>query len=77
MFRIYADKNNNPADYSEDNVPYRPKEHFTINIGDKKEGDFCFIMGYPGTTQRYLTSWGIDFLVNTEYPAFVVPATPN
>lgn len=71
MFRIYADKDNNPADYSEDNVPYRPKEHFTINIGDKKEGDFCFIMGYPGTTQRYLTSWGIDFLVNTEYPAFV------
>ena len=71
MFRIYADKDNNPAEYSEDNVPYRPKKHFNINIGDKKEGDFCFIMGYPGTTQRYLTSWGIDFLVNTEYPAFV------
>ncbi len=71
MFRIYADKDNNPADYSADNVPYKPKEHFNINIGDKKEGDFCFIMGYPGTTQRYLTSWGIDFLVNTEYPAFV------
>lgn len=71
MFRIYADKDNNPADYSEDNVPYRPKEYFTLNIGDKKEGDFCFIMGFPGTTERYLTSWGIDYLVNTEYPAFV------
>ena len=71
MFRIYADKDNNPAEYSEDNVPYQPKKYFNLNIGDKKEGDFCFIMGFPGTTQRYLTSWGIDFLVNTEYPAFV------
>ena len=71
MFRIYADKDNNPAEYSKDNVPYRPKEYFNLNIGDKKEGDFCFIMGFPGTTERYLTSWGIDYLVNTEYPAFV------
>ena len=71
MFRIYADKNNNPAPYSKDNVPYRPKKFLKVNIGEKKEGDFAFIMGYPGTTQRYLTSWGIDFLVQTEYPAFV------
>lgn len=71
IFRIYADKDNNPAEYSESNVPYHPKKYLPIDISDKKEGDFAFIMGYPGTTQRYLTSWGIDFLVDTEYPAFV------
>ena len=71
MFRIYADKDNNPAPYSKDNVPYRPKKFLKLNIGEKTQGDFAFIMGYPGTTQRYLTSWGIDYLVQTEYPAFV------
>ncbi len=71
IFRVYADKDNNPAEYSESNVPYHPKKYLPIDISDKKEGDFAFIMGYPGTTQRYLTSWGIDFLIDTEYPAFV------
>ncbi|MDD4819248.1 MAG: S46 family peptidase [Flavobacteriales bacterium] len=71
MFRIYADKDNNPAEYSKENVPFHPKKYLSVNIGEKTEGDFAFIMGFPGTTQRYLTSWGIDYLVNTEYPAFV------
>lgn len=56
MFRIYADKDNNPADYSEDNVPYRPKKHLTISLKGIQEGDYTMIMGYPGRTNRFYTS---------------------
>lgn len=71
MFRIYADKDNNPAAISDDNVPYKPKHHLPVNIGGIKEDDFAMIMGYPGSTERYLTSWGIEFKIQEEYPAFV------
>ena len=56
MFRIYADKDNNPADYSEDNVPYRPKKFLTISLKGVQEGDYTMIMGYPGRTNRFYTS---------------------
>lgn len=56
MFRVYADKNNNPADYSKDNVPYTPKRSLTISAKGVNEGDFTFIMGYPGRTQRFQTA---------------------
>ena len=56
MFRVYADKNNNPADYSGDNVPYRPKKHLQISLKGINEGDFTMIMGYPGRTNRFYTS---------------------
>lgn len=56
MFRIYADKDNNPADYSEDNVPYRPKKHLSISLKGIQEGDYTMIMGYPGRTNRFYTS---------------------
>jgi hypothetical protein len=59
LFRIYCDKDGKPADYSPDNVPYTPKHYFPISIKGVKENDFAMIMGYPGTTQRYLTSWGV------------------
>lgn len=59
MFRIYADKDNNPAEYSEDNVPYRPKKYFKISLGGVKEGDFTFIYGYPGSTREYIHSAGV------------------
>lgn len=56
VFRIYADKDNNPAPYSKDNVPYTPKKSLTISLQGYKPGDFTMIIGFPGRTNRYLTS---------------------
>ena len=55
MFRIYSDKDGNPAEYSPDNVPYNPVTHLTISLKGINEGDFSMIIGYPGSTNRYLT----------------------
>ena len=61
VFRIYADpKTNGPADYSKDNVPYHPKSWAPVSLQGYKPGDFCMIMGYPGSTNRYLSSYGIQ-----------------
>lgn len=68
MFRIYAGKDNLPAAYSEDNVPYQPKHHLPISIKGVKEGDFAMIMGFPGRTNRYLSSFGVSQTVKTEKP---------
>ncbi len=68
VFRIYADKNGNPAPYSKDNVPYKPKKHLTISIKDINEGDFTFVFGYPGSTQQFLTSWGVELIQNQTDP---------
>ena len=62
MFRIYADKDNNPASYSEDNVPYRPKKYFRISTAGVQEGDFTFIYGFPGRTQEYIHSEGVRYI---------------
>ena len=62
MFRIYADKDNNPAPYSEDNVPYKPKKYFRISTKGVKEGDFTFIYGFPGRTQEYIHSEGVRYI---------------
>jgi len=56
MFRVYAGADNQPADYSEDNVPYVPKKSLSISLKGYKDGDFSMIMGYPGGTQRYQTA---------------------
>ena len=56
MFRVYADKNNEPAEYSEDNVPYTPEKFLKISLAGMQEGDFAMIMGFPGRTQRYQTA---------------------
>ena len=56
VFRIYADKDGNPADYSADNVPYTPKNALNISLKGVEEGDFTMIMGYPGRTNRFMTS---------------------
>jgi len=68
LFRIYADKNNRPAEYSKDNVPYKPKHYFPISINGIKENDFTMVMGYPGRTQEYLPSIAVDQIVNTLNP---------
>ena len=62
MFRIYADKDNNPAPYSEDNVPYRPKKYFNISVKGVQEGDFTFIYGFPGSTKEYIHSEGVRYI---------------
>ncbi|NDV58090.1 S46 family peptidase [Bacteroides sp. 519] len=60
VFRIYAGKDNKPANYSPDNVPYRPKHYSPISLKGYNEGSFCMTLGYPGTTDRYLSSFGIE-----------------
>ena len=62
MFRIYADKDNNPAPYSEANVPYRPKKYFRISTKGVQEGDFTFIYGFPGSTKEYIHSEGVRYI---------------
>ena len=62
MFRIYADKDNTPAPYSKDNVPYRPKKYFHISTKGVQEGDFTFIYGLPGRTQEYIHSEGVRYI---------------
>jgi len=63
LYRVYANKDNRPAEYSEDNVPYKPKSHLKVSIKGIQEGDYAMIMGYPGSTDRYLTSWGVKNLM--------------
>jgi hypothetical protein len=69
LFRIYADKNNRPADYSIDNVPYQPKHFFPISAKGIQENDFTMVMGYPGRTQEYLPSFAVEQIVNDLNPA--------
>ena len=71
LFRIYADKNNKPAAYSKDNVPYKPKHFFPISLKGLKENDFTMVMGYPGRTQEYLPAIAVEQIVNTLNPAKV------
>ncbi|MBS7786514.1 S46 family peptidase [Flavobacterium sp. CYK-55] len=71
MFRIYADKNGNPADFSADNVPLQPKHYLPVNLGGVKEGDFAMILGYPGRTNRWMPAGGIEQNVKFGYPAWV------
>lgn len=71
MFRVYADKDNNPAEYAEDNVPYKPKYHLPISLKGANEGDFTFVYGYPGRTQEYIPSFGVDLTVNVVNPVII------
>ena len=68
IFRIYADKDNNPAEYSEDNVPYRPKKSFKISRAGVKEGDFTFVYGCPGSTKEYVTSDDVRYVSEVSDP---------
>lgn len=71
LFRVYADKDNKPAEYSEDNVPYTPKHSLPISMKGVEEGDFSMIFGYPGSTDRYLTSAGIEYELEVRQPSYV------
>jgi len=71
IFRVYADKDGNPADYSADNVPLTPKHHLPISLDGVKQDDFTMIWGFPGSTERYMSSYGIDYNVETFYPIII------
>ncbi|WP_339697510.1 S46 family peptidase [uncultured Marixanthomonas sp.] len=71
LFRVYADKDGNPAEYSTDNVPLKPKHHLTTSIKGFEEDDFAMIMGYPGRTNRWMPAGGIEQNVGYAYPAWV------
>ncbi len=66
MFRIYANSNNGPAEYAEDNVPYRPAVWAPVSLQGYQEGSFAMTMGYPGGTERYLSSYGIREMRDAE-----------
>ena len=68
LFRIYAGKNNEPAEYDQDNQPYQPKKHLPISLKGYEKGDFTMVMGYPGSTQQYLTSHGVSLIMNQRDP---------
>lgn len=69
MFRIYADENNLPAEYSKENVPYKPAHHLPISIDGVEEGDFTLVFGFPGRTNEYLPAIAVDQTVNVLNPA--------
>jgi hypothetical protein len=71
MLRIYADASNNPADYSADNKPLKPKHHLPVSLDGVEAGDFTMIMGYPGSTDRYLSSYGVKQAINLYNPSVV------
>ena len=71
LFRIYADKNNKPAEFSDTNVPYKPLFHFPISLKGIKEGDFTMVFGYPGSTSEYVPSYHIDMVKNYINPRMI------
>ena len=68
IFRVYAGKDNRPAAYSEENVPYKAEKWLDISLKGIEEGDFGMIMGFPGSTERYKTSYEIDYMLEVENP---------
>jgi len=71
LFRVYAGKDNRPADYSPDNVPYKPAYYFPVSLKGVKEGDFTMVFGYPGSTSEYVPSYHIDMVKNYIDPKMI------
>jgi len=72
VFRIYSNKNNEPSEYSKDNVPYTPKSHLKVSLKGVQKDDFTFVFGYPGTTQEYLPSVAVKMITEDENPKSVL-----
>ncbi len=68
LFRVYSAPDGSPAAYSPDNVPLKPRHHLPVSIRGVQENDFAMILGYSGRTERYLTSFGIDYRLEKMYP---------
>lgn len=68
IFRVYADADNQPADYSESNIPYRPARFFPVSAKGIEEGDFTMIYGFPGNTQEYVISDAVEYVAEKSNP---------
>jgi len=68
IFRVYCSPDGKPADYSKDNVPFHPKYHFTVSLDGYKKDSYAMIMGYPGRTSRYKTSYGVNYTMSVTNP---------
>lgn len=68
FFRVYCAQDGSPADYSPNNVPFKPRQHFQISLQGYNKGDYTMTLGYPGNTERYLTSFGIEEIKNIINP---------
>ncbi len=68
VFRVYTGPDGKPAPYSKDNVPLKPRHYLPVSIKDLNKGDFAMILGYPGRTMRYYTSWEVDELLKITHP---------
>lgn len=71
LFRIYVNKNNEPAEYSPENVPYKPKYHLPVSLKGVEKNDFTFVFGYPGQTQEYLPSFAVEMITEHENPVAI------
>ena len=68
VFRVYTAPDGSPATYAEENVPMKPKKFLDVSVAGVKEGDFAMILGFPGGTNRYMTSFGVEELLQVEHP---------
>jgi hypothetical protein len=75
IFRIYVDSNNRPAPYSENNVPYKPRKYFEVSLDSISEDDFTFVFGYPARTNEYLSSYGVELIVDVIDPLSIEART--
>lgn len=71
IFRVYCAPDGSPANYSEENVPLTPKHHLPISLDGIEKGDFTMIWGFPGSTDRYLSSFGVDFNLEAQFPTII------
>lgn len=71
VFRIYAGENNQPAEYSEDNQPFKPEKHFPVSLKGMEESDFTMVFGYPGSTDQYVPSYHLKMLTEKVYPKLI------
>ena len=71
LFRVYTDSEGKPANYSKDNIPLIPKHHLPISLDGVKDNDFTMVLGYPGSTDRYLSSYGVKLAINLYNPTVV------
>lgn len=75
MFRVYADKNGKPAKYSKDNVPLKPRHYLPVSLKGVEQDDFVMVMGFPGTTERFMTSYGVEQAMDVYNPSVVTART--
>ena len=71
LFRVYTGPDGKPASFSEDNIPYKPRHFLPISLKGFKKGDFTMVMGYPGQTNRYITSYDVNYIIEVTNPVRV------